>query len=133
MRYVFIIVFLAFLVCGCARKVFVPVERIIVKVDSVKRSAIRADSVAVSDSVMIFVQGDTVVCREVRDRVRTRVLIDTVERVLCDTVVKSVPATGVPSACATHKKPDTSIIVIMVLAGVSLILNGRRMYGARRN
>lgn len=83
---------LVLLLCGCARKVYVPVET--VRVDTLVKLAVRVDSVRLTDSVYVSekVVGDTVFIVRTRTQWRERVKLvtDTVYRSRVDTVTKVV-------------------------------------------
>ena len=76
---------------GCTRKVYVPVERVEVRSDSLRSVRVASDSVVVRDSVYIVVRGDSVLERRVSERTRVAVLHDTVVRRQVDTVRVEVP------------------------------------------
>lgn len=90
---------------GCSRKVYVPLERVAVRADTVVQLRWRTDSVVVRDSVMVAQRGDTVVLTRVRDRWRSREVRDTLWRVRCDTVVQErLPAAMVRESMADGGK-----------------------------
>ena len=78
--------------CSCSKKIYVPVES--VRIDTFVKSAVRVDSVRLTDSVYVVekMQGDTFYITKTktqwRDRVQLR--IDTVYRSKTDTVTKVV-------------------------------------------
>lgn len=78
--------------CSCSKKIYVPVES--VRIDTLVKSAVRVDSVRLTDSVYVVerMQGDTFYITKTktqwRDRVQLR--IDTVYRSKTDTITKVV-------------------------------------------
>lgn len=67
---------------ACSRRVYVPVERVEIRSDTLRDLRLRTDSIVVRDSVFFAVRGDTVVRECWRWRERERILRDTVERVV---------------------------------------------------
>lgn len=103
MKKIFIITCIcAGLLCGCSRRIYVPVER--VRIDSVAQWKTRIDSVELRDSVTVIIRGDTVTRDRIRYLQRTRVRHDTVLRVLRDTVPVIVPAQADKSASGGAKR-----------------------------
>ncbi len=80
------------LLCGCSRRVYVPVET--VRVDTLVKLAVRVDSVRLTDSVYVSERtvGDTVYVVKTRTRWRDRLQlrVDTVYRSKTDTITKVV-------------------------------------------
>lgn len=80
------------ILCSCSKKIYVPVES--VRIDTFVKSAVRVDSVRLTDSVYVVekMQGDTFYITKTktqwRDRVQLR--IDTVYRSKTDTITKVV-------------------------------------------
>lgn len=80
------------ILCSCSKKIYVPVES--VRIDTFVKSAVRVDSVRLTDSVYVIEKtlGDTVYIVKTktqwRDRVQLR--IDTVYRSKTDTITKVV-------------------------------------------
>ena len=80
------------LVCSCSREVYVPVET--VRVDTFLKTAVRVDSVRLTDSVYVSERtvGDTVYILKTRTQWRDRLQwrVDTVYRSHTDTITKVV-------------------------------------------
>lgn len=80
------------ILCSCSKKIYVPVES--VRIDTFVKSAVRVDSVRLTDSVYVVerMQGDTFYITKTktqwRDRLQLR--IDTVYRSQTDTITKVV-------------------------------------------
>ena len=80
------------ILCGCSKKIYVPVES--VRIDTFVKSAVRVDSVRLTDSVYVVekMQGDTFYITKTktqwRDRLQLR--IDTVYRSKTDAITKVV-------------------------------------------
>lgn len=88
----FIILIVALVVlCGCARKIYVPVENTVMRTDTVYSAKLRVDSVIFRDSVAVIQKGDTVFLTRYRDRYRVREHTDTVYQSVIDSVKVSVP------------------------------------------
>lgn len=78
------------LLCGCSRRIYMPVEK--VRTDSVAQWKTRIDSVEIRDSVTVIIRGDTVTRDRIRYLQRVRVRHDTVMHVCHDTIPVIVPA-----------------------------------------
>ena len=88
----FIILIVALVaLCGCARKIYVPVENTVMRTDTVYSAKLRVDSVIFRDSVAVKQKGDTVFLTRYRDRYRVREHTDTVYQSVIDSVKISVP------------------------------------------
>lgn len=88
----FIILIVALVaLCGCARKIYVPVENTVMRTDTVYSAKLRVDSVIFRDSVAVKQKGDTVFLTRYRDRYRVREHTDTVYQSVIDSVKVSVP------------------------------------------
>lgn len=79
------------LLCGCTRKVYVPVERTVLHTDTFRQQQLRVDSFYLHDSTAVFISGDTVRITRYRDRLRDRLRVDTVYRTIGDTVREPIP------------------------------------------
>ena len=83
---------LVLLLSGCSRRVYVPVET--VRVDTFVKTAVRVDSVRLTDSVYVSERtvGDTVYIVKTRTQWRDRLQlrVDTVYRSQTDTITKVV-------------------------------------------
>lgn len=76
---------------GCTRQVYVPVESVSVRTDTVYSAKVRVDSVIFRDSVAVIQKGDTVFMTKYRDRYRVREHTDTVYQSATDSVRIEVP------------------------------------------
>lgn len=80
------------LLTGCSKKIYVPVES--VRVDTFVKSAVRVDSVRLTDSVYVIEKtlGDTVYISKTKTqwRDRVRLVTDTIYRSKVDTITKIV-------------------------------------------
>lgn len=72
--------------CGCCRKIYLPVEHVVVHRDSTHAVTLHTDTVLRTDSVIIERRGDTVYHTAWRLREHTARHIDTLVRVVHDTV-----------------------------------------------
>lgn len=80
-----------FIMGGCTKHVYVPVESTTVRTDTVYQAKLRVDSVVFRDSVAVIQRGDTVFMTKYRDRLRYSERIDTVYQSVIDPVKVSVP------------------------------------------
>lgn len=78
--------------CSCTRKVYVPQETVRTEYKDRVVEAVRVDTVAMRDSVAVYVNGDTVRITKYRDRWRTRIIErhDTVNVAKVDSVAVPV-------------------------------------------
>lgn len=103
---------------GCARTVYVPVERTTVRTDTLVRRVVQRDSVRITDSVAVTVRGDTLRVEHWRDRWRDRTVTDTLYKVRTDTVRvrETVPAAQRPGVFSGMQKYfDRAILGIFAL------------------
>lgn len=91
MKQIALFICLLVLATGCARKVYVPVESVVSRTDTIYSAKVRVDSVIMRDSVAVFQKGDTVLITKYRDRYRVKELTDTVYQSAIDSVKVSVP------------------------------------------
>ncbi len=103
MRHLALAAITATVLAACTRTVYVPVQSIAVRTDTVYRAAVRADTVGMVVERVIerTAAGDTMRVIETRDRWRTRDRVDTVCRFRTDTVTIAVP----PSPAAHAATP----------------------------
>lgn len=85
-RYAILLALCAALLCGCRTVEYVPVEHTVVRIDTLRQTALRVDSVFRHDSVTVYVSGDTVRITQWRDRYRVKILTDTLYKSVSDTV-----------------------------------------------
>lgn len=91
MKQIALLICLFVLATGCSRKVYVPVESVVSRTDTIYSAKVRVDSVIMRDSVAVFQKGDTVLITKYRDRYRVKELTDTVYQSAIDSVKVSVP------------------------------------------
>lgn len=91
MKQIALFICLLVLASGCSRKVYVPVESVVSRTDTIYSAKVRVDSVIMRDSVAVFQKGDTVLITKYRDRYRVKELTDTVYQSAIDSVKISVP------------------------------------------
>lgn len=91
MKQITLFICLLVLATGCSRKVYVPVESVVSRTDTIYSAKVRVDSVIMRDSVAVFQKGDTVLITKYRDRYRVKELTDTVYQSAIDSVKVSVP------------------------------------------
>lgn len=87
--------------CSCSRKIYVPVERVVSHRDSSRTAAIRTDTVVRADSVVIDRSGDTVYHTAWRLRERVSHHVDTLVRVVHDTLTRTQTVVREPGS-ASH-------------------------------
>ena len=88
---VLVIAVICVLACGCSRAVYVPVESVSYRTDTLRVINSRVDSVVMRDSVAVYINGDTVRITQYRDRLRWRDRVDTVYKARVDTARVEVP------------------------------------------
>lgn len=117
-----------FVGCGCGRKVYVPVERVEVRYDSLLSVRESMDSILVRDSVIIEVRGDSVLERRVSERTRVALRHDTVVRRLADTVRVEVPVpvSDLPKAGSERRRTSRLQVALFVAALGALLFMWRR-------
>lgn len=91
MKQIALFICLLVLASGCSRKVYVPVESVVSRTDTIYSAKVRVDSVIMRDSVAVFQKGDTVLITKYRDRYRVKELTDTVYQSAIDSVKISAP------------------------------------------
>lgn len=83
---------IAVMVCmGCTRKVYVPIEKTSVRVDTVMTTKVKNDSVYLHDSVYVDRSADTIKVYRWRTLAKTIQKVDTVYKVQLETVEKDKP------------------------------------------
>lgn len=91
MKQIALFICLLVLATGCTRKVYIPIESVVSRTDTVYSAKVRVDSVIMRDSVAVFQKGDTVLITKYRDRYHVKELTDTVYQSAIDSVKVSVP------------------------------------------
>ncbi|MCM1291112.1 MAG: hypothetical protein NC201_02645 [Prevotella sp.] len=115
---------LCFLYFGCSKKVYVPVDRYIMRHDSLKTSSRITDSVTLRDSIFLEVRGDTVHKEIVRWRFRDRLVQDTVLKHISDTVkiATIIPAPDQRQERLSKASLTTGLVVALILAVLLLLI-----------
>ncbi len=110
------------LLCGCSRKVYVPVDNVTLVTDTVYQSRLRVDSVTLRDSVAVIQRGDTVTITKYRDRYRVRERVDTVYSSAVDSVTVRVPYPVERELTAWERaKMQTGGVAIALLAAAAVM------------
>lgn len=104
---------------GCQKKIYVPVEKITVIRDSVSHRVQRADTVIMTDSILMLERGDTVIKEVWRRRDRVSLLHDTVCIIRCDTVREDRPV--VLERCSGRNKRSSLVPLIIAASGVGVL------------
>ncbi len=119
-------------ICGCTKKIYVPVESRLVMTDSVRIATIRRDSVWLKDSVFVSVRGDTVIKESYRWRTRDRFVIDTVYKERRDTVkvtvVKEIPVEKAEKRSLFRRMADGLLSILAVVGVVAVIVAAWRRW-----
>lgn len=129
---VLVIAVICVLACGCSRAVYVPVESVSYRTDTLRVINSRIDSVVMRDSVAVYVNGDTVRITQYRDRLRWRDRVDTVYKARVDTARVEVPVAVEKELSRWEKiKMDFGGLalgggVVLVTAAVGWLLYRRR-------
>lgn len=102
---------------SCTKKVYVPVETISIKTDSIRDIKFHTDSILIRDSVIIREFGDTVTIYKTRDRIKTQIKLDTVLKTLRDTIIKEIPVPQNTNRNVNIRSPTSyKIWLILVIA-----------------
>lgn len=106
---------------SCTRKVYVPQETVRTEYKDRVVEAVRVDTVAMRDSVAVYVNGDTVRITKYRDRWRTRIIEkhDTIVSVKRDSVAVPYPVEK-PLTKWERAKMDAGGIAIGILGVAAL-------------
>lgn len=104
--------------CGCSRKIYVPVERVSEHTarDTVYVLRQSVDSVVRADSVVTERRGDTVFVQRVSTRYRLRTLTDTLYRTRTDTVLQKERETA--AAAPSNNKNSHLVWWLLVVSVV---------------
>lgn len=117
---IFSVIAVMLLLMGCSKKIYVPVES--VRIDTFVKSAVRVDSVRLTDSVYIVekMQGDTFYITKTKTqwRDRVRLVTDTIYRSKVDTVTKIVEVPAKKSGV----KISPWLIVSAIIALIAVFL-----------
>lgn len=103
--------------CGCTRKIYIPVQSDTVRSDSVARVIAASDTVIIRDSVCRFVSGDTVFLRQTTTRDRIRILRDTLCVLRRDSVRTEVPI-PVPGPQQSSRPSWPAIALVILTAAI---------------
>ena len=129
---VLVIAVICVLACGCSRAVYVPVESVSYRTDTLRVINSRIDSVVMRDSVAVYVNGDTVRITQYRDRLRWRDRVDTVYKARVDTARVEVPV-AVEKELSRWEKIKMDFgglalggVLVLVAAAVGWLLYRRR-------
>lgn len=120
---------LVLLLSSCTRQVYVPVESVTYRTDTLRLTTLRIDSVAVHDSIAVIAQGDTVFITKYRDRLRYINNVDTIYKAAIDTARIQVPyPIEKPLTRWQQTKMDIGgiaigIIVLAICAAVVWLIN----------
>lgn len=113
---------------GCTRKIYIPVETTTYRSDTLHHETLRHDSVALTDSVFLFIKGDTVYKSRTRTRDRYITRTDTLYRARTDTIhevqIQPIPST----VTASGTTPLTKILFATSLLLISLLLISLLLY-----
>lgn len=90
MRHI-LLLFIALLLCSCSRKVYVPVETVTERRDTISAVVLRSDTVIDRDTLLTYISGDTVRISDIKWRWRIHEVRDTVERIRYETIETAVP------------------------------------------
>lgn len=131
---VFTAVLIPALSCSCTRTVYVPLQNSSLRTDTLHHTVLRCDTITVHDSVTTFIKGDTLLRTVVRDRTRTHLLRDTVNRIVHDTVIREILPATLSQSTSTQvisslKKKHTSNLItfLIALAALSAYIAYRRI------
>ena len=89
--YIAIITAVVLMLSSCTRQVYVPVESVTYRTDTLRLTEIRIDSVAVRDSVAVMQKGDTVYITKWHNKFKYINNTDTIYKAIIDTARIQVP------------------------------------------
>lgn len=112
---------------ACTRTVYVPLQQVVVREDSVARTVFSKDTVLSRDSVGTEMRGDTLVRTVVRYRREVSVLRDTLLRTVRDTLYaerlpEGVPGVAVTAADSSHRLAGRYVYFLALFAAVAVLV-----------
>ena len=119
-----ILLFILLSETGCTRKIYIPVERESVSVDTMQRTFIRYDSVVSRDSVILRQNGDTILKTVVRYRERYRSRHDTLIQIRHDSIYleKPLPINNTSASSGTIYAKLRSIALLTLYSFLTILL-----------
>jgi len=85
-----VVILLTTISAACTRKVYIPVENLAYRTDTLRLNTLRHDSIVSIDSIIIRSQGDTIIKEAWRWRDRERLRCDTIYRSRTDTLYRTI-------------------------------------------
>lgn len=121
---------LMFFACSCSRKVYVPVETVKIRMDSVEKIRHQIDSIVVRDSVIMLVRGDTTIKEVWRWREKIVLKRDTLFILKRDTIKEPrvVDMHSQDSKTSKNRNLQIGMWIALVVVGV---LIGARLWSRR--
>lgn len=122
----------ALLCASCTRTVYLPVETVSVKTDTLRLVTLRSDTLRLSDTLILRQQGDTVIHEQIHWRERLSTRTDTLWRVRTDTltVIKTIQPETSSDISGCRKESwwqrfgsglKDSLLALLLLAGAALV------------
>ncbi|MGN0236966.1 MAG: hypothetical protein ACI4AK_02605 [Lepagella sp.] len=108
------------LTLGCAHKVYVPVERVLV--DTLHCVESRVDTIAWRDSIYVGARGDTIVKEVYRWRQRVHIRVDTIYRVKKDSIDTTAATARIAQAEEKQEKERKYARLITLATRLGILL-----------
>lgn len=116
-----LILCLILLLCAsCTKRIYIPLETIIHRTDTLRQLRERADTLIIRDSVVALQQGDTLRLTHYRDRLKIRTIRDTVYITRADTLRRKT-SSALPEV-TSRSQSDLRIILFSVIFSALVIL-----------
>lgn len=127
MKHLVCLICLLILAAGCTRKVYVPVENVTLRADTVYSAKVRVDSVVMRDSVAVFQKGDTVYYTKYRDHYKIRERVDTLYQTATDSVTIREPYPVEKELTAWQKFRVGAFWYLLIISLISIVLLTRKL------
>lgn len=111
----------ALLAASCTKTIYVPVENTRTATDTLRLVAQRADTLRLSDTLLIYRSGDTLLRESIHWRERVRVQTDTVVHLRGDTISRKELVVQEPAQSAARKSSITNLLWRLALLALLLV------------
>lgn len=127
MKHLVCLICLLVLATGCTRKVYIPVENVTTRTDTVYAAKVRVDSVVTHDSVAVFQKGDTIYYTKYRDRYKIRERVDTLYQSVTDSVTIREPFLVEKELTTWQKFRVGAFWYLLIISLISIVLLTRKL------